>query len=115
MKPWTRDDTKSWIEALEDRLADISFYLDRTTKWCEDNYIDNEKTIFMCCFLTCIWVSQMRGESITFLELMELLGVDDGEGFEEKIYELDPQYLDLDHEELLEKAVAKLGDDWEDD
>ena len=116
MKPWTRDDTKHWIAALEGRLDDISFYLDRTTKWCDDNYIENERTIFMCCFLTCIWVSQMREEDITFVELMEILGVDhatDGD-FEEKFYELDPEYLELDHEELLEKAVEKLGNDWDD-
>jgi hypothetical protein len=117
MRPWTRDDTKCWIEALEGRLEDITYYLDRTTKWCENNYVENDKTVFMCCFLTCIWVSQMRGESISFIELMEILGIDDvvEHKFEEKFYELDPEYLELDHEELLQQAVEKLGYDSDDE
>lgn len=112
MKPWTRDDTKNWIDNLEGRLDDIAFYLDKTTNWCDENYIDDERTIFMCCFLTCIWVSNLRGESITYVELMELLGIDEVDVLEEKIYELDPEYLDLTHIELLTKAVDVLGDKW---
>ena len=114
MTPWTREDTKCWIEALEGRLEDITFYLDRTTQWCEDNYIYDERTVFMCCFLTCIWVSQLRGEDITYIELMELLGVEQAQDLEEKIFELDDEYLGLEHDQLLIAAVAKLEkDDWD--
>ena len=43
---------------------------------------------------------------------MEMLGVAEWEtnfDNEEKIYELDECYADLDHHELLEKAVLKLS------
>jgi hypothetical protein len=43
---------------------------------------------------------------------MEMLGVSEWEtinGNEEKIYELDECYADLDHDELLEMAVSKLS------
>jgi hypothetical protein len=114
MTPWTREDTKCWIEALEGRLKDITFYLDRTTQWCEDNYVEDERTIFMCCFLTCVWVSQLRGEDISYIELMELLGVASLASQEEKIFELDDEYLGLEHDQLLRAAVAKLEkDSWD--
>jgi hypothetical protein len=114
MTPWTRENTKCWIEALEGRLEDITFYLDRTTQWCEDNYVEDERTIFMCCFLTCVWVSQLRGEDISYIELMELLGVSSLASQEEKIFELDDEYLGLEHDQLLRAAVAKLEkDSWD--
>lgn len=112
MKYWSRDDTKEWINQLEHRIDDIDYYLDRTLSWCDEYGIDNHQTIFMCSFLTCVWVSQVRGEQITFLELMEMLGVTEWESnsnTEEKIYELDECYADLDHYELLERAVEKLN------
>lgn len=114
MRPWTRDDTKNWIVSLEGRLDDIAHYLDLTTEWCDENFIDDERTVFMCCFLTCIWVSNLRGESISYIELMEMLGIEEAEDLDEKIYELDPEYLDLTHNELLRKAVKVLGNGWED-
>lgn len=105
MKPWTRDDTKEWIIQLEHRIEDIDYYLNETVKWCEEYGIDDNNVVFMCSFLTCIWVSAMRGETITYTELMEMLGVDEWEQGEEKTYELDDNWLDLDHYELLERTV----------
>jgi hypothetical protein len=89
MKYWSRDDTKEWINQLEHRVDDIDYYLDRTLAWCDEYGVYDEKTVFMCSFLTCIWVSQVRGEPITFTELMEMLGVKEWEtnsDNEEKIY-----------------------------
>ena len=114
MKYWSRDDTKEWINQLEHRVDDIDYYLDRTLAWCDEYGIDNQRVIFMCSFLTCVWVSQVRGEQITFTELMEMLGVSEWEAsddVEEKVYELDDCYADLDHHELLERAVQKLSHD----
>lgn len=114
MKYWSRDDTKEWINQLEHRIDDIDYYLGRTLIWCDEYGVHDEKTVFMCSFLTCIWVSQVRGEPITFTELMEMLGVKEWEssnGNEEKIYELDDCYAELDHYELLERAVSKLNQD----
>ena len=114
MKYWSREDTKEWINQLEHRIDDIDYYLGRTLNWCDEYGIDNERIVFMCSFLTCIWVSQVRGETISFTELMEMLGIAEWEttnGTEEKIYELDECYADLDHDELLEMAVLKLSRD----
>ena len=114
MAYWSRDDTKEWIIQLEHRIDDIDHYLNKTLEWCEEYGIENQRVIFMCSFLTCIWVSQVRGEQITFTELMEMLGVAEWEtnvDNEEKIYELDECYAELDHHELLERAVIKLSQD----
>ena len=111
MRPWTRDDTREWIAQLEDRINDISEYLDKTLEWCENNYIRDERIVFICSFLTCIWVSQLSDEPITYVELMEMLGVPDPEPDEEKLYELGDQFLNLTHRELLESAVKTFNED----
>jgi hypothetical protein len=105
MSYWSRKDTKEWVMRLEGRIEDISHYIDKTLSWCEERYIDNDQIIFMCCFLTAIWVSQLRDEPITYVELMEMLGIKDVPEREEKFYELDDKYIDLTHIELLEAAV----------
>lgn len=115
MKPWTRDDTKDWIQSLESRTRDIRHFMERTIEWCEEQDIDDERIVFMCCFLTCIWVSQLRGEEISYVELMEFLGAEEVRVLEEKFYSLDSKFLELEHEELLQKAVNMLGDNGFDD
>jgi hypothetical protein len=110
MKYWSREDTKAWVAQLEDRIEDISHYIDLTLDWCEEQYIDDDKVIFMCCFLTAIWVSQLRGEPISYIELMEMLGIKDIPDGEDKIYELDSQFEDLTHKELLKMAVKHFED-----
>ena len=110
MKYWSRQDTKAWVAQLEDRIEDISHYIDLTVDWCEEQYIDDDKVIFMCCFLTAIWVSQLRGEPISYIELMEMLGIKDIPDGEDKIYELDSQFEDLTHKELLKMAVKHFED-----
>jgi hypothetical protein len=111
MSYWSRNDTKEWIAQLEHRIEDIDYYLDRTVAWCEEYGIYDNKVVFMCSFLTCIWVSHMRDEPITFTELMEMLGVKEWEGGEEKIYELDDRWAVLDHHEFLEQVVEKFNED----
>lgn len=110
MNYWSRNDTKEWIAQLENRIEDISYYLDQTFSWCEENEIEDDRIIFMCSFLTCIWVSQLRGEDISFTELMEILEIQEWECDEDKFYELDEKWLDLDHSELLTKVVEKCVD-----
>jgi hypothetical protein len=116
MNYWSRKDTKAWVEQLENRIDDIDYYLKKTIDWCDSYGIDNDQLIFLCSFLTCIWVSELRGEPITYNELMELLGVEDREIEEDKIYELEEKFLELEHDELLEKVVEMFNDiDFEDD
>lgn len=113
MKPWTRDDTKLWISQLEYRIKDIDHYLRKTIEWCEDNYVYDDRHVFMLSFLTVIWVSNMRSEPISYVELLEILGIPDMIMGEDKIYNLGPEALDIDHEQLLNmvlKGIRKGGD-----
>jgi hypothetical protein len=105
MKPWTREDTKEWIIQVENRLNDIHYFLNQTVAWCENQDIDNEYQVFMCSFLTCVWVSAMRDEHISYNEIMEILNVQSWVDEGEKIYQMDDVWLELDHQELLEKIV----------
>ena len=105
---WTREDTKDWIAQLEHRIDDINYFLQRTVKWCEDNYIYDHDRMFMCSFLTCIWVSYQRSEPITYNELIEMLGLEEMTIEEDKLYELDEQFANFEHEEMLEFAVKKF-------
>lgn len=109
MNYWSRENTKEWIAQLEDRIEDIEHYLNKAILWCDQREIDDERTVFMCCFLTCIWVSQLRCEEITYIELMEMLGTEALHSNEEKFYQLDDSFLDLTHNELLTNAVASFG------
>lgn len=115
MNYWSRDDTKAWVSQLEQRIEDISYFLDKTIEWCEDNYIYEDKLIFICSFLTCIWVSQCRGEPITYLELMEMLGISEVEVEQEKFYELHDKFIELSHIQLLEAAVKMYNESQDED
>ena len=116
MSYWSREDTKEWIIQLEHRIQDIDYYLNKAGEWCDEYGIDNNNLIFMCSFLTCVWVSNMRGEHITFNELMEILGVDEWtHDDEEKIYQLDDHWGSLDFHEFLEKVVETYTEDDDED
>ena len=108
---WSRENTKEWIAQLEDRIEDIATYIDQTIDWCEESEIEDDKIVFMCCFLTAIWVSQLRCEPITYVELMEMLGINYAQDGEEKVYELDDRYAGLTHKELLAEAVHAFDND----
>ena len=110
MNYWSREHTKAWIAQLEDRIDDIAEYIERTAVWCEEHDIDNERVIFICMFITCIWVSQLRCEPITYTELMEMLGVTPASADDEKLYELNDGYADLTHRELLRQTVDTFKD-----
>lgn len=109
MKPWTREDTKFWISQLEHRLEDIDYYLKETTEWCERNYIYDDRKVFMLSFLTVIWVSHMRDEPISYIELLEILGIPELIEGEDKIYYLGPELTNLSHEELLNMVYKGLN------
>jgi hypothetical protein len=110
MKPWTREDTKEWIIQLENRIEDIDYYLKETTRWCEDNFVYDDKTVFMCSFLTCLWVCHMRNEIISYKELLEILGLEHMYTGEDSIYNLGPQLKNVEHEDLLKLIVRRLDD-----
>lgn len=113
MKPWTREDTKLWIGQLEHRIKDIDYYLRKTIEWCEDHYVYDDRHVFMLSFLTVIWVSNMRNEPISYVELLEILGMPELITGEDKLYNLGPDALNVDHEQLLNiilKGIKNNGD-----
>jgi hypothetical protein len=75
MKPWMRDDTRDWITALSGRLEDIEYYKAQTLDWCRKNDVISEVLITKCLIATCIWVSNMRLESISLGEIYDFLGI----------------------------------------
>lgn len=110
MKPWTREDTKFWISQLENRVSDISYYLHQTAKWCEDHFIHDDRKVFMCNFLTCVWVCHMRNEEITYKELLEILGLEDFYTGDDSVYSLGKDIRDVEHDELLSLIIRRLED-----
>lgn len=105
MREWSIADTKEWLMKIQSRVEELKFFMEKTKCWCDEQDIYDSKLIFICCFITCIWVSQTRGESISSLELLDILEVDYPGEPEEKLFFLDSDFAELDHKELLEKAV----------
>jgi hypothetical protein len=77
--PWLREDTQEWISLVESRLDDMNYYKTEAQKWCYENDITDTELITRCIISTCIWVSQMRQEHLSFGELYDLIGVIDPE------------------------------------
>jgi len=100
-KYWSRDDTKTWIAHVENRIEDMDYYLNQTIKFCEENNIINNQTVFTLSFLTVLWVSYMREEPISRREIFEILCVKDWDSLPDAHVELGEKFEDLDFEELL--------------
>lgn len=109
MHIWTREDTKHWIAQLEHRIEDIDYYLKKTVEWCEDNYVYDDRKVFMLSFLTIIWVSHMREEPISYVELLEILGMPEMIVGDDKIYDLGPELSNVEHEQLLSIILKDLN------
>jgi hypothetical protein len=110
-KYWSREDTQHWILQLENRIEDIDYYLMRTVEWCERYGIWDDEVVFALSSLTVIWVSHMRGEPISRQELLEILNVNVWEEIEDAEYTLNPKYLNMDLDDMLEEAVQKFRQD----
>lgn len=104
---WTRNDTKDWLFQIEHRLHDFEYYLKITEDWCEQHCIFNDAAIFMCCVMTLVWVSHMRGEQLTKNEVFEILGFEEHAN-DNSTFELSKDFENLDHEELLSKVIKDL-------
>ena len=72
---WSRDHTKYWIAQLENRIEDIDFYLRKTIEWCELHGVHEDHRVFVCSIMTVVWVSHMRGESVSKREAFELRSI----------------------------------------
>lgn len=109
MKPWTREQTKHWIAQLESRISDIDHFLKKTLDWCENRFIYDDRQVFMFSFLTVIWVSHMRDEPISYIELLEILGIPEMIVGEDKTYDLGPELSNISHEQLLDLIYKGLN------
>lgn len=111
MNYWSRDNTKDWIHKVEGRIEDFDYYLQRTVEWCENNGVFEERKVLMCSLITCIWVASMRGEKITFQELVELVGMSNfDDKVADKVYDICTEFQNLDHEEVLQILISKSTD-----
>lgn len=109
--PWTRNDTKDFIHQIESRIEDIDYYLKRTVEWCEQNGVWENKRVLMCCLISCIWVSSMRQEEISFREIVEYVGLTEFEDTTlDKIYGICEEFRCLEHEEILQMLIDKTRD-----
>ena len=82
IKPWLREDTIEWIALVENRIEDMIYYKEEARKWCEQNNITDRELVMKCMFATCIWVSHMRMEEISYGELYDLM-IDPTQTFEQ--------------------------------
>ena len=108
MKPWTRDETKSWIKNLENRISDIDHYLKKTIEFCEFNEVYDNKTVLVLTMMTVIWVSHMRNEFVSYNEMAEILGIENVAIDNDQIYDLGIKFSQLDHEEMLEILLRNI-------
>lgn len=104
---WTREDTKLWIHEQYLKMEDVQYYLNATVQWLEHHNIASKKIVFVCSFMTIIWVNHLRGSVSSKREIFELLEVPDWEEIQDKLYVLPSAYVEmnLEHEELLELVV----------
>jgi hypothetical protein len=104
---WTLEDTQLWIHDQYLKLEDVNYYLKATVEWLENKGIDDKKIVFVCSFMTIIWVNQMRGSLTSKREIFELLEVPHWDEVGDQLYILPNAYvaMNLEHEELLELIV----------
>lgn len=108
MKVWTRNDTKEWIHQVENRIEDIDYHLRRTIDWCESRGVWDDKKVLILSLLTIIWVCWMREEPVSYVEVLEILGLDEKVVGDDKLYSLGEKYYNLTHEEMLEIILSDL-------
>jgi len=108
MKPWTRDDTKDWINLVLGRFEDFEYYRDRTLDYCENHLIEDPDLVTKCVVATLIWVAAHRNETLSFTELLDLLHVplDDNLTVKDRQIIIPTEELTkLDHQELLQVCL----------
>ena len=107
-KYWSREDTKQWIIQLEHRLEDIDYYLKRAIEWCENNGVWDDEKVFIVSFMTVVWVSSMRMESVSKKEIFEIVGIEGWEDAADQEFKLAEQYKNLDFEEMLDSVKTRF-------
>ena len=109
--PWTRENTQVWIHQLENRVDDIQYYINETLYWCDERFVVEEQPLAACLMITILWVCNMRQESVSRREVMELLGISQWDEFEDFEYFLDDRFNDMELNDVLEEVLEKFRDD----
>jgi hypothetical protein len=109
-KPWTVEDTRLWIHEVSLKLEAYDHYLHEMTVWCEENDITSEHTIMVLSFLTILWVGYQNGEPVSKQQAFELVGAENWEKIEDRLYALPAKYGELSHTALLELAASQNYD-----
>lgn len=110
-KPWMRSDTQEWIVQMENRIADMRYYLDEASKWLMFHGYNRSDIMIACFTMTCVWVASMRNEQITNTEIMDLIGASSYDlDLGNQIFELSPRYKLWDIEEIWHHVVRQYDD-----
>lgn len=109
---WTHEDTKLWIHEQYLKLEDIHYYLNATVQWLEAQGHTDRKLVFICSFMTIIWVNHLRGYPTSKQEIFELLEMPVLDQIKDQLYVLPAVYvqMDIEHEELLALVVKNKID-----
>lgn len=110
MTIWSREDTKIWIDQLENRVDDIQHYIDHTSYWCQEREVVEEQPLAACLMITILWVCMMRGESVSRREVMELLGISQWDDCDDFEYMLDDRFGNMELNDVLEEVLEKFTD-----
>jgi hypothetical protein len=104
---WTTEDTQLWIHEQYLKLEDMQYYLKTTVEWLEDKGITDNRLVFVCSFMTIIWVNHLRGMLTSKREIFEILEIPQWEDVSDQLYILPNAYvaMNLEHEELLELVI----------
>lgn len=110
-KPWSRNDTQEWIAQMENRVADMQYYLEEALLWLTTYGYHHPHITIACLTMTCVWVANMRNETITSHEIMEIIGAPtDNLELSNDIFELSPQYQGWDIEEIWYHVIRQYDD-----
>lgn len=111
---WDRNSTREWITQLTNRVDDVAYYKKETTDWISKNEITDVNIITKSLIATCIWVSYMRQEPISFGEICDFLGisidimVNPTVSNIDDLYEIsDPEYAAIELNDILKEILKE--------
>lgn len=110
-RPWMRENTQEWIAQMENRVADMQYYLQEALLWLALNGYNRPEITVACLTMTCVWVAHMRNECITSHEIMELIGAETDEvNTPDDIFELSSDYKSWQIEEIWYHVIRQYDD-----
>lgn len=108
MTIWALTDTKLWIHEQYLVIEMMDYYLKSTIDWLEEKQIFDNRQIFICSFMTIIWVNHhLHNRLTTKREIFELLEIPNWLEVDDYPYVLPAVYIELglEHEDLLNLVI----------